>query len=407
MHQFTRHLLTGVAILPLTIGTLMAATAAQAQVGPVTHSAGTTFIFPLASDPLFNQKLFGQTQNATWTGLGPIPKNPLTPRRVYGGSDFSSYVDDGDAIFFESSNVTSGIGVITNSQSLVSFDFTNNTGSDVRFDSTIIPAGLGFYLANVNDDCKYSSCAQVTGPGANLAFLKPSNAAVEDEDVDGDLIIGLASFDFSINDGKSELYRVSGTLRLKYSDTDGVFVDPLDADSAFVDPEEFMPIGGKLKGFTRATPLGDLSAVAYAWDSTNVSFQLGEGLHKLSYSTSVSSWSLAKPLACGASLVAFSGFGDPVGRGGAVEDFALRSASSVDTFSSASSSGSGGCDGIGGIKGVNFTSSSYKPPVFDGKRLTYGNPSAAVPEPTTWALMIGGFGLAGAALRRRRLVTYN
>jgi len=31
-------------------------------------------------------------------------------------------------------------------------------------------------------------------------------------------------------------------------------------------------------------------------------------------------------------------------------------------------------------------------------------PTAAVPEPTTWALMIGGFGLVGATLRRRVVV---
>jgi hypothetical protein len=29
-------------------------------------------------------------------------------------------------------------------------------------------------------------------------------------------------------------------------------------------------------------------------------------------------------------------------------------------------------------------------------------PPAGVPEPATWALMIGGFGLAGAAARKRR-----
>ncbi|HEX2816099.1 MAG TPA: PEPxxWA-CTERM sorting domain-containing protein [Phenylobacterium sp.] len=36
--------------------------------------------------------------------------------------------------------------------------------------------------------------------------------------------------------------------------------------------------------------------------------------------------------------------------------------------------------------------------------LQYGLLNAGVPEPATWGLMIGGFGLAGATLRRRRAV---
>lgn len=36
-----------------------------------------------------------------------------------------------------------------------------------------------------------------------------------------------------------------------------------------------------------------------------------------------------------------------------------------------------------------------------------GYDAIAVPEPATWAMMIGGFGFAGAAARRRRkLVVY-
>ena len=38
--------------------------------------------------------------------------------------------------------------------------------------------------------------------------------------------------------------------------------------------------------------------------------------------------------------------------------------------------------------------------------VTLGNaPSSAAPEPATWAMMVGGFGLAGVAMRRRKMAT--
>jgi len=41
------------------------------------------------------------------------------------------------------------------------------------------------------------------------------------------------------------------------------------------------------------------------------------------------------------------------------------------------------------------------PESWASSQVTYGI-GGAIPEPTTWALLIGGFGLAGAALRRQR-----
>jgi hypothetical protein len=60
--------------------------------------------------------------------------------------------------------------------------------------------------------------------------------------------------------------------------------------------------------------------------------------------------------------------------------------------------------------GVNFGGTA-KSVVFGGSAnfigfddITLGSATAGggVPEPASWALMIGGFGLAGATLRRRR-----
>jgi hypothetical protein len=66
-----------------------------------------------------------------------------------------------------------------------------------------------------------------------------------------------------------------------------------------------------------------------------------------------------------------------------------------------------------GITGADRMSFGYPPSAFapDGNadfvlRLDYLVPSAAVPEPAAWAMMIAGFGLAGSALRRRRTAVY-
>lgn len=56
---------------------------------------------------------------------------------------------------------------------------------------------------------------------------------------------------------------------------------------------------------------------------------------------------------------------------------------------------------------LKFTGASFSPTGATGGSSTMlqvkvgSSPVAAVPEPGTWALMIGGFGLTGAALRRR------
>lgn len=51
-----------------------------------------------------------------------------------------------------------------------------------------------------------------------------------------------------------------------------------------------------------------------------------------------------------------------------------------------------------------ITSASYR--VYDDPSFTSYKFTAAVPEPTTWAMMIAGFGIAGAALRQRRRVAH-
>ena len=88
-----------------------------------------------------------------------------------------------------------------------------------------------------------------------------------------------------------------------------------------------------------------------------------------------------------AALVAFAGFGDPVGRGGGLDETPQALSGDVGAFHADNPDE----DFI--ITGLNF-------------RRTTVSVAPGIPEPSTWAVMITGFGLAGAALRRRRRVAY-
>jgi len=338
-------------------------------------SAGTDIVFPFAP-PLIH---FGQTGS-------PPPPGTFTDASAnhFGGSDFTSFVTSGGGpISFESSNVVSGHSVQSYSSTSVGFSFVNDGSKPVQFDSEITAAGLGFYLADVTGGCQYSSCDEVSGVSLlDLTRFIPLGSA------------GEVGFDFSIQDNGEDLFRVSGSSAISYVNGNAFFDDKFGTGS-YKDGTGAM---GLLKNFTLASGKSDSAAHGFAWDATAVSFLLGEGRHNLTYNTKVYSTSNANSLSCGASLVAYSGFGDPIGRGGGVQ--ALTSFSRNGSLDATSS----GCPANGPIKGLTFTPTTFDPPVLKDGVLTYDRPGNGVPEPATWAMMILGFGGIGAALRRRRVL---
>ncbi len=66
----------------------------------------------------------------------------------------------------------------------------------------------------------------------------------------------------------------------------------------------------------------------------------------------------------------------------------------------------GFCGGNGSLPAESINPYDSFSPIYEGREgdLVIATAAGGVPEPATWALMIGGFGLAGASLRRRRAV---
>jgi hypothetical protein len=158
-------------------------------------------------------------------------------------------------------------------------------------------------------------------------------------------------------------------------------------------------LASTLAHFGLETPPGSSSAIGYNWGATGLLVDFPPGLldpgasASLTYKTVVSSYSRADCAdACG--LVAYGGFGDPIGLSGGSGGGEARAAGGFSpSFSPAGDSDL--------IQGVTYKEFAYGLPTFQDGVLSLPL-LTPVPEPSAWALTLLGTGLLGAGLRRRR-----
>ncbi|WP_337188676.1 PEPxxWA-CTERM sorting domain-containing protein [Phenylobacterium sp.] len=338
-----------------------------------------------------------QSIDATPTGYGEIAETAVVPfsttlPRGYNvinlggrGGSVESIVEIGASqVSFESGVAVSGAFSTATSYSGVDVTITNLSDGLLAisdFESTIIPAGMGFYLQERAGAATDNNI--FTGYGQTFSGLTFEDLSTH---VEAYSPFAYADFDFSVVSNDVTLYSLSGWISLAF-DSEGNVIQNYNLDVA----------SAALDGFVLAfgsETLPNQLAWAYAWDSTNIVLPLNALLESgqsqvIQYRTSVTAYTRSDCITATTCLVAYSGFGDPIGRGGGVE---------FESF--AAMRGFGALDAEPKyITGINFS-----PQFIDPVRLTDGG--GVVPEPSTWAFMIFGFGFAGAALRRRRTLSY-
>lgn len=306
-----------------------------------------------------------------------------------GGSYDATSDVDGPEITFKNGNFAAGGYAAVSSFTSLDVTFTNDSSESFipSFGSTILPAGLGLFVGSGCGTGPVRDCAEDVNAAVGLTGL-PNNFSNESS------LIAQSTFDFRILDGETTVYSLSGSVSLirDFQLGTNFFVTDL-ADAA-----------GALTNFMQVADRP--TAFAFGWDATDISFDLPGIMNPgdtrtLSYQTAVTTFTASPLLQC-AGAVAFSAFGDPIGRNGSIPPPAAaeRQAFALDTDP--------GCTMPSRPAPSIVRTFRFATPTFVNGRLTiallppFGG---TVPEPATWAMMLGGFGLAGSALRRRRRLT--
>jgi hypothetical protein len=261
----------------------------------------------------------------------------------------------------------------------------NPDGEIDRLVSTIFESTFGFYVGRFGDDplCAGESlptCAGVaTGSGFAEAQLQLNPTRT-----------GMAgtNFSFSVLVDGVEARSIGGSITM--------FVD--NGVVSFV--EEFGSgddaLGTALNGFELIA--NDNYAYIYQWDKTPFTALFDDPIGfgdsaVVTYRITTESWTQSRSNDAN-SIIAFACFPDPVGRPGGSLSGMLAASFDLGNPNDAT------CDDYTDEAGnPERRYSVFLPQIKDGAIVME---PPAIPEPATWAMMIAGFGLVGAAARRRR-----
>lgn len=398
----------------LALASILAAASASAQVTQVV--TGQTVFSGLPGGSGFARPSPNTATQLQVTGEGGAG---------YNNYQVSTQVSASDIKFADNATVLGSLSSVTTATS-VDVTFTNKGSNSVipTLKSQIIPGGFGLYLGDPASNPTFNNQTGIVGdanqtPEINIATCgcagtispllnyadNPGNYPTPGyaDDVAG------ASFDFRISSNGVILEDISGSLTLLHDPVNDtpeldVFLSP-DAQAA-------------LPSFRLLTSPTDPYAVGYQWDASDLTLALGAALapgasQVVSYDTTVTAFSFAGdstvfqdgiPLVYSSDpgIVAYSGFGDPIGKGGG----------GTPPQTIGTGADPQGLSGPGPVQDVYFPRFQFGLPTFDPNTGTLGLPvmklvrslslNSAVPEPDTWALLLAGFGGAGLLLRRRR-----
>ena len=302
-----------------------------------------------------------------------------------GGTFASTSRLDPDGVDFQNGNASGGRYAFTSSHTAIDISFTNDDAVALipSLRSSILPAGLGLFIDHPCLD-DVAAC----GPGHSLFSIKDFRKFAPDTLPGPANDIAGASFNFSVRSGGTVIYSLTASVVLAY--------DPMTHGNVLI--TDFGAAEAALSGFRLSALPGDASQFGVVWDATNfeVSAPGGALLQPgdsavFTYESTVETFSRTPCYAMNAAacVVAYSSFGDPVGRGGGIIPGALLG--SPGQFSAEDAQEGGG---------LQFATFGFKHPVYRDGVVSFDMDLPPVPEPSTWSMLIAGFGLVGLTLRR-------